>query len=115
MSRAPRVTSRLALESFDEAQIFTIHSFCQRTLQDYAFETGTTFDAELVTDPTTLFPQLVADFWRIKICQASPLVAALILAWGKSPTEWTNLLDRLRNHPDVVLLPPANKTAAAMT
>jgi exodeoxyribonuclease V beta subunit len=105
-----RVNSDLqvALESFDEAQVFTIHSFCQRTLQDYAFETGTTFDAELVTDPTTLFPPLVADFWRIKICQAPPLIAALILAWKRSPTVWTKLLEQLRNHPDAVVLPSAN-------
>src|SRR5688500_6004761 len=28
----------LAIQSFDEAQIFTIHGFCQRMLNDYAFE-----------------------------------------------------------------------------
>ena len=30
----------LALKSFDEAQIFTIHGFCQRCLSDYTFESG---------------------------------------------------------------------------
>ena len=39
---------RRALQAFDEASIFTIHGFCQRTLQEHAFESGMAFDAELV-------------------------------------------------------------------
>src|SRR6266540_2043127 len=35
-----------ALCGFDEAPIFTIHSFCQRTLKDRAFENGALFDTE---------------------------------------------------------------------
>ena len=34
---------RDALISMDEAAIFTIHGFCQRVLQDHAFESGTPF------------------------------------------------------------------------
>ena len=41
----------LALQSFDEAQIFTIHGFCQRMLTDHAFESGTRFETALLTDP----------------------------------------------------------------
>src|SRR5262245_33159629 len=33
-----------ALRSFDEAAIFTIHGFCQRMLQDHAFESRVAFD-----------------------------------------------------------------------
>ena len=45
-------TSRLeaALVNFDEAPIFTIHGFCRRVLAERAFESGTLFDAELVTN-----------------------------------------------------------------
>jgi exodeoxyribonuclease V beta subunit len=38
-----------ALRDFDEAAIFTIHGFCQRTLQENAFESHSTFNAELIT------------------------------------------------------------------
>src|SRR6266550_2583501 len=48
----------LALQSFDEAQIFTIHGFCQRILSDYAFESGTRFDTALVTDPKPVFAEI---------------------------------------------------------
>jgi exodeoxyribonuclease V beta subunit len=40
----------LAVHGFDEAAIFTIHGFCQRALQDAAFEAGGDFDNELTHD-----------------------------------------------------------------
>ncbi len=39
-----------ALENFDTACIFTIHGFCQRVLQQYAFENGGSFVLEVVDD-----------------------------------------------------------------
>jgi exodeoxyribonuclease V beta subunit len=99
----------LALQSFDEAQIFTIHGFCQRILHDHAFESGTSFDTELVTDPTPLFEQVAKDFWRLKFYQAAPLIPALVIAWERSPDGWVELLDRTRNHPDVIFIPPSTK------
>lgn len=53
-----------ALKSFDTAAIFTIHGFCLRALQDNAFESGSRYDTELVTDPTELMREVVDDFWR---------------------------------------------------
>ena len=38
-----------ALLLFDEAQIFTIHGFCQRMLQEFAFETGLSFYRDACT------------------------------------------------------------------
>ena len=51
-SEDPDARTRLqdALENFDTAQIFTIHGFCQRMLQQYAFENGEGFQLELVSD-----------------------------------------------------------------
>ncbi|RTZ63457.1 MAG: exodeoxyribonuclease V subunit beta, partial [Aquificaceae bacterium] len=37
-----------ALLNFDEAAIFTIHSFCQRALKDTAFDAGLAFETELL-------------------------------------------------------------------
>lgn len=55
-----------ALTSFDTAAIFTIHGFCLRALQDSAFESGSLYDTELVTDPTPLVREIVEDFWRTR-------------------------------------------------
>ncbi|MBT7167151.1 MAG: UvrD-helicase domain-containing protein, partial [Victivallales bacterium] len=45
---------RDAVENFDTAQVFTIHGFCQRVLQEYSFENGQLFDLELSGDGTAL-------------------------------------------------------------
>lgn len=55
---------RLALVSFDQAAIFTIHGFCQRMLGDYAFENRALFNMEVLPDDTELIAQVVGDFWR---------------------------------------------------
>jgi exodeoxyribonuclease V beta subunit len=97
----------VALQSFDEAQIFTIHGFCQRMLNDYAFESGARFDTGLVPDPKPLFQEIARDFWRLRFYQAKPFLPTLAMAWEKSPDNWVELLERTRSHPDLVVLPPA--------
>jgi exodeoxyribonuclease V beta subunit len=59
-----RVRERLedALLSFDQAPVYTIHGFCNRILQDLVFETGSRFDAELVTSTKPLLDEAVCDF-----------------------------------------------------
>jgi exodeoxyribonuclease V beta subunit len=54
---------RRALQEFDEAAIFTIHGFCQRTLKENAFESGVAFDAELVERSDVLERTLASDLW----------------------------------------------------
>jgi exodeoxyribonuclease V beta subunit len=66
--RAERLLE-LALAGFDQAAIFTIHGFCQRTLTEHAFETGQAFHMELVHDPSSGLQEVVDDFWRREIDQ----------------------------------------------
>lgn len=53
-----------ALKLFDTASIFTIHGFCLRALNENAFESGSRYDTELVTDQSRLLGEVVDDFWR---------------------------------------------------
>jgi len=53
-----------ALRNFDEAAIFTIHSFCRQILQNNAFESNVLFDTELVKEQMPFLKMIVADFWR---------------------------------------------------
>ena len=55
---------RNALEIFDLISISTIHGFCQRTLQDSAFESGILFNVELVADQDSLIREMAADYFR---------------------------------------------------
>ena len=52
-----------ALLGVDEASIFTIHGFCQRVLQQSAFESGSPFEAKFVENADELFDRAVADFF----------------------------------------------------
>ncbi len=55
------------LLKMDRASIFTIHSFCQRMLTENAFESGISFGAELLTDPSKVIREIVEDFWRLNL------------------------------------------------
>ncbi len=61
-----------ALRNLDEAAIFTIHGFCQRLLQEHAFESGSLFDVELTTREEELDREIIEDFWRTHICTEEP-------------------------------------------
>jgi exodeoxyribonuclease V beta subunit len=96
----------LALKSFDEAQIFTIHGFCQRCLGDYAFESGAQFESTLTADSASFFEEIAYDFWRRQFYDQKPLLAAVAIAWEQSPVQWLKLLERVARHPDLEILPP---------
>lgn len=85
----------LAVHGFDEAAIFTIHGFCQRALQDAAFEAGGDFDSELTADDREIIDALLADAWRSELADADPAWARF-LAKSRITPVW--LRQRLRSH-----------------
>ncbi|MBU0903103.1 MULTISPECIES: exodeoxyribonuclease V subunit beta [Pseudomonas] len=85
----------LAVHGFDEAAIFTIHGFCQRALQDAAFEAGGDFDNELTHDDREIIDALLADLWRHELAVAEPEWAAFLVQQKITPQ---SLRQRLRNH-----------------
>lgn len=48
----------------DETSVLTIHSFCQQSLNEFAFETGQLFGADLLQDSQVLIDEEVNIFWR---------------------------------------------------
>lgn len=64
---------RRALAAFDEAGIFTIHGFCQRSLTRYAFDTQANFDCELKPPLKELIRECVVDFMQSEIVQGNLL------------------------------------------
>lgn len=61
------VRLKAAIAKLDETAIFTIHSFCQRSLTEFAFETNQIFGTETLEDLNTVVTNEVNDFWRTKI------------------------------------------------
>jgi exodeoxyribonuclease V beta subunit len=52
-----------SLDNFDSASIFTIHGFCNKILQEYAFENGEQFQHEL-TDDRVIYQKLLSTIMR---------------------------------------------------
>ncbi len=99
---------RDALVDFDRSAIFTIHGFCQRVLNHFAFETGHLFEAELTQNAQPLIQEAVDDFWRRYISRAPAELAEAALAQLKSPEALALLAQRSRQ-PMVRVIPPAAK------
>ena len=76
-----------AERQMDEAAIYTIHGFCQRMLTQNAFESGSLFDNEFLTEEQTLRAGAVADFWRHITYQADALLAQALLDHWKGPED----------------------------
>lgn len=86
---------RLAIESFDEAAIFTIHGFCQRALAECAFEAGHAFERELVPEPGAFLEAVARDAWRRALADASPAWAQWLIDTFGGPA---GLARRVRPH-----------------
>jgi len=96
-----------ALADLDKAQVFTIHGFCYRMLESFAFEVGLEFDAELIEDASEivrealgeLFVQKMenlgkAEQWLVEPCAREKLFERVFAC-----------MRRLSEDPDARLLP----------
>ncbi|HSO71231.1 MAG TPA: UvrD-helicase domain-containing protein, partial [Thermodesulfobacteriota bacterium] len=97
---------RAALLDFDEAAIFTIHGFCQRTLHESAFESGSLFDTELEPEQETgLIEEIVQDFWRRHFYNAPREWVQYALSLNLGPVYFRELLKKGRSQPDLKIIP----------
>ncbi|MEQ1559251.1 MAG: exodeoxyribonuclease V subunit beta [Methyloglobulus sp.] len=93
----------LALLDIDQAGIFTIHGFCQRTLREHALASGQLFDAELTDDLATIKQACADDFWRRQLQNRSPWETAVLTKNFKTPDD---LLISINNVSDDALIYP---------
>jgi exodeoxyribonuclease V beta subunit len=73
---------REAVLLLDETAVMTIHSFCQQTLGEFAFETGQLFGAETLKDPKRLVSEEVNSFWRRHITTIRVELLGILIAEG---------------------------------
>lgn len=74
-----------AERQMDEAAIYTIHGFCQRMLTQNAFESGSRFNNEFVTDESQLKSLVAADYWRRNFYHLPPSLAVEVRDVWSSP------------------------------
>ncbi|MCP4470666.1 MAG: exodeoxyribonuclease V subunit beta [Gammaproteobacteria bacterium] len=99
---------QLALRSLDEAVISTIHSFCQRSLQEHALAGQQMFESDLLSDDHSLWEAATKDWWR-RFSYALQLDAWQLLRskLGSIESLAGEILE-LRNKPAARLLPPVD-------
>lgn len=98
---------KAALRDFDNAAIFTIHGLCQRILHEHAFESGTSFDAELTTSQESLLAEVVDDFFAQTLYDASPSLVRQMVDAGLTRQSLVALAKKGVANPTMPVLPEA--------
>ena len=102
-----------ALIRLDEAAIHTIHGFCQRILQDHAFEAAMPFDTELLESEAELSRQVIEDFWRNRFYAAGEEEAAWTAATWTDPAGLLRALGNAATTVDCDLVPAIDEEGLA--
>ena len=100
-----------ALTRMDVAAIYTIHGFCQRMLQEHAFESGAPFAMEFLESEQLLRKRIMEDFWRKRFYPASEAEAAWVASLWQTPEELLAGLGGHLGRQDLECIPAVSKEA----
>ncbi|GLX80454.1 RecBCD enzyme subunit RecB [Thalassotalea insulae] len=102
-----------ALLYLDEAAIFTIHGFCKRVLNQYAFESGIAFNAQMEGEQQLLVTQAVQDWYR----QLANDVDAFnqVVAFWPTPEKFVSDFAKAINQDSRLQLDDSNQLIAEFT
>lgn len=95
---------RQALFCINDAAIYTIHSFCQHVLNEFAFESGSTYSLSLIEDDSGWLHSAAEDFVRRRIAAAPPEDLEILRQSGFSTPEDFAALARVREQKKEALL-----------
>jgi len=98
----------LAAETMDEAAIFTIDAWCQRMLREHAFDSGSLFDEELVSDEQALFDDAAHDYWRQHVYPLNAVALAPLLACWSDVNALKNSVRELARRSEALELSAAS-------
>jgi len=95
----------LAVISFDQAQVMTIHAFCLSVLRENAFESGSFFDTELLADSPGFLLQTAQDFFGARVSNLDPLMLAFLNQAGITPEVFARQFSQVVSRPQVRIRP----------
>ena len=101
-----------ALRNIEEASILTIHGFCLRMLQEYALESRTSFNAELVPNEETIRRDFIHSFWRKHFYHGAAYFVAYALRQNITPAAYESLLQKIPSIAPLRLLPDISQPDA---
>jgi len=76
----------------DETSVLTIHSFCQQTLTEFAFETNQLFGSDTLKDIVSLIESEVNKFWRQHITTMNVKLLRQLIEHGLSRSDITSVI-----------------------
>ncbi len=91
---------QLAAEWMDEAAVSTIHSWCNRMLNEHAFDSGSFFRQSLETDLSDLHQAAMEDYWRTFVYSLEAESASALLSFWRTPAALASPVFRLLDHAD---------------
>ena len=86
---------KLAANWMDEAAIYTIHGWCNRTLQQHAFDSGSLFRQEVNNDDQDLLNEVVRDYWRTFFYPLNETQCLAVFKLAYTPEDLANTIKPL--------------------
>ncbi len=97
INKVQRDQVKAALLDFDSVPVYTIHGFCKRILQEFAFENRQLFDQQLV-DNNLLFPEVFRRYLRKELLSNNNPVSRLFTLYVKQSDGYLHNLEiEIRN------------------
>lgn len=91
---------RYAVQSMDEAAIFTIHGFCKHVLEEYSFACGQPSGVELTGEEDSIVVQIAEDYWR-GLYQQDQFFISYLRQHYQQPMDMYQQLQRYIGQPDL--------------
>ncbi len=98
-----------ALHAMDGAAISTIHGFCARMLQEFAFESGSRLDVDILDDERAMVRRAVEDAWANRALEVAPLLLQQLIARRLGPDGLLDVAMQALSDPTVPLLPDVER------
>jgi exodeoxyribonuclease V beta subunit len=90
-----------ALLFLDEAAIFTIHGFCQRVLNQYAFTSGLPFNANMAANSSEITLQVCQDWYR-SLAKSDDESFMLLASFWATPDSFVSSFSKAIGHTSVL-------------
>ena len=100
-----RLRLKIAERQMDQAEIHTIHGFCQQILKTHALEASTPFKQSLIENEKELLTKVIEDFWRQEILSLNEHELVFICSNWSSPEDLLHSLAPLLNRRPDRLIP----------
>ena len=103
---ADRIRLKVAERQIDQAEIHTIHGFCQQLLRSHALDSMSPLKQQLLEDQKPLQHKVVEDFWRQHVLALTPDPLAYVCANWDSPAAILKSITPLMHRLPEMIIPP---------